>query len=241
LVFFVDNYHFAIIKINFINSNFVLFSMKKIKTGDGSYTFVDDEYGEVLHSITGAEEEAIKKYAEPTNIAELAKKGEINILDVCFGVGYNSAAAIDAALKTNSKCKINIVGLEVNDKLLGLVDELTPKFKSYGFIREIKNNSYKDNNITIQLIFGDAKKTIKKVKGEFDVCFLDPFSPKTQPEMWTEEFFKDIAAKLKTGAVLATYSCATPVRINLVRAGFDVRDGPSVGRAAPSTLATKVL
>ena len=64
--------------------------MKKIKTGDGSYTFLNEKYGEVYHSVSGAEEEAIKKYAEPTKVAELAKKGEVKILDVCFGIGYNS-------------------------------------------------------------------------------------------------------------------------------------------------------
>ena len=59
--------------------------------------------------------------------------------------------------------------------------------------------------------------------------------------MWEEGFFKDICSKMKMGGVLATYSCATHVRINLVKAGFDVTDGPSVGRRAPSTIATKVF
>lgn len=215
--------------------------MKKILTGDGSYTFVNDKLGESYHSVSGAEEEAIKKYVEPTKIAELAKKGEIRILDVCFGIGYNSAAAIDAALKSNPDCKIEIVGLEIDNTLFESLKELEPKFKSYEIIKSIKNGKYKDDNISIKLIFGDAKKTIKEVEGEFDVCFFDPFSPKTQPEMWSEEFFKNISSKVKMNGVLSTYSCATHVRINLVRAGFDVKDGPSIGRRAPSTIAIKVL
>ncbi|NQU99032.1 hypothetical protein HQ533_06245 [Candidatus Woesearchaeota archaeon] len=215
--------------------------MKKIKTGDGSFTFVNEKVGEAYHSVSGAEEEAIKKYAEPTKIAQLAKKGEVKILDVCFGIGYNSAAAIDAILKANPKCKIAIVGLELDDSLFESMKDLNPSFKSYEFIKKIKNNYFKNDNISIELIFGDARKTIKKFEGEFDVCFFDPFSPAKTPEMWSEEFFKDIAAKIKKDGVLATYSCATFVRINLVRAGFDVKDGPSIGRRAPSTIATKVF
>lgn len=209
--------------------------MKKIKTGDGSFTFVSD-MGESYHSVSGAEEEAIKKYVEPTNIAELAKKGSVKILDVCFGIGYNSAAAIDAALKANPGCKIKIVGLELDDSLSESLKELNPKFESYDIVK----GERKSDNVDLKVIYGDARKTIKKVDGEFDVCFFDPFSPAKQPEMWTEEFLKDVASKLRIGGVLSTYSCATHVRINLVRAGFDVKDGPCIGRRAPSTIATKL-
>lgn len=209
--------------------------MKKIKTGDGSYTFVSD-MGESYHSVSGAEEEAIKKYVEPTGISELAKKGEIRILDVCFGIGYNSAAAIDAALKANPDCKIKIVGLELDKSLTESLKELNPKFESYDLVR----GERKHKNVDLKVIYGDARKTIKKVKGEFDVCFFDPFSPVKHPHMWIEEFLKDVGSKIKAGGVLSTYSCATHVRINLVRAGFDVKDGPCIGRRAPSTIATKL-
>ena len=41
-------------------------------------------------------------------------------------------------------------------------------------------------------------------------------------------------------SILATYSCARIVRDNLKEAGFEVFDGPSVGRRAPSTIAKKL-
>ncbi|MAG39188.1 hypothetical protein CMO90_03815 [Candidatus Woesearchaeota archaeon] len=214
--------------------------MKKILTGDGSFTFLNEEFKEVYHSISGAEEEAVKKYAAPTNIFELAKKGRIRILDICFGMGYNSSAAIDIALNSNPECRIDIIGLEKDKSLLNSLKDLKPKFKNYDIIRNIKNDFYKDSNVDLRILFGDAVETIKKVEGLFDVCFLDPFSPRKLPSLWTQNFFKDISSKLKTGGVLATFSCATHVRINLVRAGFDVKDGPCIGRRAPSTIAVKL-
>jgi len=62
-------------------------------------------------------------------------------------------------------------------------------------------------------------------------------TPKKCPELWTFEFFSDIKKVMKKGGVLATYSCARSVRENLIQAGFHVKDGPCVGRWAPSTLA----
>ncbi len=89
--------------------------MKQVLTKDGSVTFYNEKYTETYHSMSGGVEEALKKFTEPCKIAELAKKGEVNILDVCFGIGYNTAVAIDVALEANPNCKINVVGLE-NDE-----------------------------------------------------------------------------------------------------------------------------
>ncbi|MBR9683163.1 hypothetical protein GOV03_01345, partial [Candidatus Woesearchaeota archaeon] len=86
--------------------------MKHIITADGSETFLNEEVGESYHSQTGAVEESFKKYAVPCKLKELAQKGKIRILDICFGMGYNSAAAIDVALAENPNCEIEVIGLE---------------------------------------------------------------------------------------------------------------------------------
>ena len=44
---------------------------------------------------------------------------------------------------------------------------------------------------------------------------------------------------MKSGARLATYSCAGKVRRALTEVGFEVIDGPIVGRRSPSTIAIK--
>lgn len=215
--------------------------MQKIITKDGSVTFKSNKYDETYHSVSGAEEEAIKKFVEPCNIKELAKKSTIKILDVCFGLGYNSAAAIDAIRKENKDCKIIIFGLENDEKILENINELQTKFSNYNIIREAaKYNSYNEGNIEITLLIGDARETIQNInEGDFDLIFLDPFSTKKCPELWTEDFIKNISKLAKKGAYLTTYSCAAFVRRNLQSAGFNVFDGPAVGRRAPSTIAIK--
>lgn len=219
--------------------------MQKITTKDGSITFHSKEYGETYHSVSGAIEEAFKKFAGPCRIKELAmEKGKIkrglNILDVCFGIGYNSAAAIDAAKEANPKCRINIIALENDRKILWEIKKLVPDFRNYVLIKKAAERlEIDEDNVSIKIILGDARETIKRTKTKFGAVFLDPFSPKKCPWLWTEEFFKDIARLMKKNAVMATYSCTRKVRDNLEAAGFEVKDGPCVGRRAPGTIAIK--
>lgn len=203
--------------------------MKKIITGDRSLTFHNKEYDECYHSVSGAIEEAFEKFAKPCKL-----KDGMKVLDICFGIGYNSLAAISSA-------DVGIVALESDAEILSRIDEIKVDEKlqkDYNKIKKAaKKLEYSDDKISIGIILGDARETIKKVNGKFDAVFLDPFSPKKCPVLWTEEFFSEIAKRMKKGAVLATYSCAAKVRENLKSAGFNVTDGPCVGRKSPSTIA----
>jgi tRNA U34 5-methylaminomethyl-2-thiouridine-forming methyltransferase MnmC len=220
--------------------------MKQIKTDDNSITYHNDEYDETYHSSSGAIEEAQKKFVDACNIREFVKdKYSITILDVCFGLGYNTAVAIDNILKANPQCKINVIALENDMKILEEIGKINPDIKSYVLIKELikkrSDNHFNLNNfpVKIKLLLGDARETIKQVTEKIDFVFLDPFSPKKCPELWTEEFFKDIYNIMKPGSKLATYSCARVVRDNLEKAMFNVTDGPIVGRRSPGTIGMK--
>lgn len=215
--------------------------MRKITTEDGSEVFYSDEYQEAYKTKSGAVEEAFRKFVEPCRIAELAKKGKVRILDVCFGLGYNSAAAIDAAMETNGNAEIDIVGLENDERVFGMIKELSPELKCYSLLKKLDASNLKLQapNINLKIILGDARETIKQLNGKFDAVFLDPFSPKKCPALWTDEFIAEISGLMEKGAVVATYSYARAVRDSLKKAGLDVRDGPIVGRRSPSTYAIK--
>lgn len=222
-------------------------AMQQIKTPDGSVTFHNTEFDEAYHSKSGAKEEAVKKFVEPCQIKEIAKTGSVKILDFCFGLGYNTAAAIDAILEENPTCKIEVIGLEKDPKILEITTDLDAPFTHFALIQEmIKNNyKYKDENIKIKLILGDAVQTItilseqSKERESFDAIFFDPFSPKKCPELWTEEVFRECYRLLNKNGRLATYSCARVVRDNLKKAGFTIIDGPKLWRRGPSTIALK--
>jgi len=219
--------------------------MKHVKTEDESITLFSDKFKEHYHSLTGALEEAEKKYIEPCKIKELAKTGKIVILDFCFGLGYNSLMGIYFALRENPDCKIKIIGLENDKRLFDEIKKIKLNVeleKFYKIIKELDKNDfcYKDDKIEITVIIGDARETVKKIDEEFDAVFFDPFSPKKCPELWTKEVFADVIKLMKKNAVLATYSCAKSVRDNMKKAGLKVEDGPVVKRWAPGTVGFRV-
>jgi tRNA U34 5-methylaminomethyl-2-thiouridine-forming methyltransferase MnmC len=224
--------------------------MKAIVTRDNSITFHNEQYNETYHAVSGGVEEAFGKFVGPCKIEELARTGSIKMLDVCFGLGYNTIAAIDKALEVNPDCVIEVVGLEIDSIILNKIPELSPCLKHYNLLKEITKNKathkiIQERNITITLIVGDAREEVRKLHQEknynncFDAVFFDPFSPKKHPEMWEEAFFKDIFKTVQYKGRLATFSCARVARENLKNVGFTVHDGPSVGRRAPSTIAIK--
>ena len=203
--------------------------MRLVKTNDNSYTFFNEEYEETYHSTSGALEEAKRKYVEPLEIEE----GDI-ILDICFGLGYNTFAAMQ------SKKKLKVVALESDERILEALEEIELEDLFLIIKALAKNKEYNSKDYNLKLIVGDARKTIKELDTEFNKVFLDPFSPKKNPELWTTEFFKNIFNIMLPGAKLATYSCAGQVRRNLKEAGFEVKDGPCIGRRSPSTIAIKL-
>lgn len=205
--------------------------MKQIITKDNSITFYNEKYDEHYHCLAGGKLEAIKKFIEPTNV-----KDNMIILDVCFGLGYNSAAALDVAKG------LTIFALENDPKILEEIQTINADFESYNIIKEVaKTKEYNNNEkgIKIKLLLGDARETIHKITEKVDVVFFDPFSPKKCPELWTLEFFKDVYDKMNKRGILATYSCATHVRQKIKEVGFEVKDGPIFGRKSPSTIGIK--
>lgn len=217
--------------------------MEKIITKDDSITFHNKEFDETYHTISGAKEEALKKFILPSlkKSQDINKQNSIKILDVCFGLGYNTAAALDVITKKFPSIKIEIVALEIDKIILNKILEINANFNSYNLIKKCINQNFKikKDNISIKIILGNAVQTIKQINEEFDFIFHDPFSTKKMPEFWREDFFKEEFRLLKNNGILTTYSCARLVRDNLKAVGFKIYDVEPVGRRAPSTLAIK--
>ena len=71
-----------------------------VKTEDGSTGLYSNEVKDIFHSKTGAMKEAFDKFIKPSFFDEIIKKQKsTNILDICYGIGYNTKTALDEILK----------------------------------------------------------------------------------------------------------------------------------------------
>ena len=211
--------------------------MNLIKTKDDSITFYNEKAGDYYHSKSGAKEEAVEKHAKAL---EVNKADNPVIFDICFGLGYNTAAALDLVSGATIYC------FENDKEILKKILEIDADFGSYSeiksFVRQFLEksiNKYEKGSFKLIMVFGDAREKIKEINNKADFVFFDPFSPSNVPEMWTKDFFSDIYDKMKKSAKLSTYSCAKFIRDNLKQAGFEIKDGPIIGRRSPGTIAIK--
>jgi len=216
--------------------------IKKIIAADNTETFLNEIAGESYHPMNGVIEEILNKYIAPAKIAEKSKTGKLKILDFCFGLGYNSAMAVDAALKENPSCKIVVIGLEEDMEIIKRIQEVNPPIKAYNIYKKLNlfNLVVHEDNLKIKVIIGDGKEKIKDLKtNSFDAVFFDPFSPINFPEMWDIKVFREACRIMKNDAILATYTSSELVRKNMAVAGLFWNESPNRGRKGPGTFAKK--
>ncbi|MBD2355736.1 hypothetical protein H6G41_14095 [Tolypothrix sp. FACHB-123] len=214
-------------------------------TADGSFTFTSQEFGEDFHSHYGAKQESFLKFAVPTQLAERAQTPLLRLLDICYGLGYNTAAALQTIWDINPGCNIEIIALELNPAVpqAAIAHKLFDNW-DYKYIDILHQLAFEyqvqQPHLKAELIIGDARNSIQLLNQSgflADAIFLDPFSPPQCPHLWTVEFIKHVSQCLHPDGILATYSCAAAVRAAFLSAGLTIGSTPPVGRRSPGTVA----
>ena len=93
----------------------------EVLTNDGSYSLRSVFFQENFHSSFGALKETKIKFTAPSDLERF--KGEsLNVLDICFGLGYNSASLFNELIK--QKSYLNWYALEIDKGLLSIRSEI---------------------------------------------------------------------------------------------------------------------
>ncbi|MCF6339503.1 MAG: hypothetical protein L3J10_01965 [Sulfurimonas sp.] len=197
-----------------------------VLSDDGSFTAYSKEYDEHYHSTKdGALKESLFKHIYPAFKIK-SNLDEINILDICFGLGFNTLTTLLYHKKNSLTSKLNIFSPELDSSLIESLSNFSyPKeFSEFRHIvlELIKNKNYRDDTLQIELFLGDARGYIKKFRDKFDVVYQDAFSPSTNPALWTSEYFRDVKNAMKKDGVLTTYSMALTTRLALYENGFSI-------------------
>ncbi len=179
---------------------------------DKAESFFNTEYQEAYHSKIGPLLEAEHKFVNPIFLKELIAKNQcVKILDLFFGLGYNTGIALDYAYKACDSPRIEIIGIEKDFEIINKIKELNvPSW--YTKWRDLLSNLsttqfIESENVSIQLYIEDIFNIIDRLpKKYFDVIFFDPFSHKTAPLFWEPAFLTSIFNLLIKGGTLTTYS-----------------------------------
>ena len=180
-------------------------------------TFFSEKFGQTYHSIYGAKTESERIFIE-LGLDYVAKfTSQISILEVGFGTGLNAFLTQKRAQELT--ISVNYTGIEayplIANQYLTLPEEL----------HALHQLSWEHWH-TIVPYFSVLKKQflLEEFKSDslFQLIYFDAFSPDAQPELWTEDIFRNIYTILAPNGVLTTYCSKVFVRRNLESVGFSV-------------------
>lgn len=182
---------------------------KEFLLKDGSKTIWDKKYKDYYHPKSGAFLQAKKLFIDNSNIIPLLKRKNINLLDIGFGMGYNSLEAINL----NKKNKLKITALDKNRNIIKTSSILQDKEKNKIILENIyKNLHYKDKYNELTLYLNDARHSITKIKQKFNIIFLDPFDHFLNPSLITEDFLKLVISLLEDDGILVCSGSSTYIQ-----------------------------
>ena len=319
-------------------------------TNDNSVGLYDKDVDDIYHSASGALSEAFEKFILPIDFNALKRNKNINGLDICYGIGYNTKAFLSNFFKQDyeSHFNINIDCVDMNLPLMklspfistkvSLFSKIINKSKIYknvsmhqkaidilnksksnmikkysipdyvnlillkNLIKQYKNeilsddiknilldkskkiyfnhfisnfiknsdllgvqlhqtenkspfvhniyyeniskqyniykNIEKNNDISIQFVENDVRNVLLSSKKQYDIIFLDGFTPAKCPCIWSEEFFSHLYDHISNDGLLLTYNMSAPVRHAIINARFYIGNN-ILNNNCIGTIATK--
>jgi tRNA U34 5-methylaminomethyl-2-thiouridine-forming methyltransferase MnmC len=202
-----------------------------IPTADGSNTVMISGTNTTYHSTHGAMQESELVYIEYGWKAALLQypDTELSIFEMGFGTGLNAfltaLAAKERRKKVIYKCcelfplsieEASILNYATNGNERLLFQELhSSKWNATTLIGDyFKLTKLKDDLLNINL------------QDKFHIIYFDAFSPTEQPELWTDQVFRNMFDCLFPGGILTTYCSKSIIRNTLKSAGFLVEKLP---------------
>ena len=187
-----------------------------VVTREGARAVLDEDTGEVMHPVVGGRVEAEALYIGPSRLRERlrARAGEgpddparaepLVVLDIGLGAGSNAVAALLAAEDGGRARRVEIVSFDrTADALrLALGDAHGADF---GFTAEaadaartlLAHGRVVRGPVHWRFVPGELPGTLAALpSASADIVFWDPFSPKSNPRLWSVAAFPRRAPRL---------------------------------------------
>lgn len=199
------------------------------------------KYNDVYHSLSGAMGQADYVFLDGNGLPDRWRgRAQFTICETGFGLGNNFLTAWyrwrQDAYRSH---RLHFVSFEAHPlyrsdlkqqlqrtapELQLLADNLIQQWPD--LLPGVHRLEFDDGAVTLTLVFGRIEKTAALVDVHADAFFLDGFSPRLNPAMWTPFVFSQLVRMAAPAATLATWCTAGAVRRALQNAGFILEKRP---------------
>ncbi|TVQ80468.1 MAG: hypothetical protein EA369_02365 [Bradymonadales bacterium] len=205
------------------------------------------QFDDIYYADEDGLAEARYIFIEGTDLCgQLSSRGRLQVAELGFGTGLNFLATVDYLQKLpDHEISLHFFSVEKfplsKDQIRRAlsrwpeIDSLTSKMLAqYQPDTEGWTKVHISESIQLHLWIGDVIDFLKLLPTKIDAWYLDGFSPRKNPEMWSTEVFEGIARKSAPGSRFSTFASAGFVRRGLESSGFQVQKRPGFGRKRDS-------
>ncbi len=193
---------------------------QKINLNDGSTTFWNKNYRDYYHPKAGAYAQAEALFLKHAMLNERLEKEDVTLLDIGFGMGYNTFLASSLA-QNFAKHHLHVSAIDQDRLLLKQSAEVVRESLHVKMLNALFIcKRYEECFATVTFFNADARYVLTRVKEPFDVIFLDPFLESNNASLVSFEFFTLLKRLLKPKGVLIASTSLNAVLDGLHLAGF---------------------
>ncbi len=221
-----------------------------VTVASGATSLRSEEHGETFHPVVGPMAEARALHVDGSRIIERA--GECArpfvIWDVGLGAAANAVAVLDALAESASTARVEMHSFDCTAEPLefalrhaaelGYLTRWSAAVESL-----LQTGRALAGNVDWHFHRADLREFVHAPRPDAlpapDAILYDPYSPESNPGMWTLEHFTRLHSCLDPArpCTLTSYSRSTSVRVTLLLAGFHVGCGAGTGEKDETTLA----
>ena len=200
-------------------------------------------FGDVYHSESGALAQARHVFLGGCGLPEAWRgAAQWRVLETGFGLGLNFLATWQVwRADAHRPGLLHFVAIEAwpvgrddllraaraHPELVPLAAQLAAQWQGLlpGFHRLV----FEDGRVLLTLCVGEVRPMLRAHRPfQADSLYLDGFSPRLNPEMWSPETLQAVARFARPGTRLATWTIARAVRDALVPLGFTLTRAPGL-------------
>jgi len=195
-------------------------------TKDGSETIYHPLVGESYKSSHAAATESdtiyIQKGVQEHSFWLENSNNFLNVLELGFGIGTNFIGIKNFALKQGKKISFTSIDNNLEAANFSLSKNENTILKTL-----LKEKLFQENTFNAKLLETNFHNALPSFANEtFHSIFFDPFSPKSNPEVWQKNIFQECFRILKPSGRLVTYSVSRIAKDGLIAAGFTIQKFP---------------